>query len=99
MAGAMAVLFSMPPDCIKTRMELGATRPPSGLLRGSAAFFRTGRQMLAERGIRSMFVGLTPRLLENVPSTMFYWVLVAALRRALEPFTIGEGGSPRAGAA
>ena len=77
----------MPADCIKTRMELGATRPPPGLLRGSAAFVRTGRVMLAERGLRSMFVGVAPRLLENVPSTMFYWVLVAALRRSLQPFT------------
>ena len=80
----------MPADCIKTRMELGATRPPPGLIPGSVAFFKTGRQMLAERGLRCMFTGITPRLLENVPSTMFYWVLVASLRRALEPYTIRE---------
>ena len=43
--------------------------------------------MLAEKGLRSMFMGVAPRLLENVPSTMFYWVLVAALRRGLQPFT------------
>ena len=87
LAGAAAVVFSMPADCIKTQMELGSTRPPSGLLRGSAAFFRTGRTMWADKGARSMFIGMTPRLLENVPSTMFYWVLVAALRRALKPWT------------
>ena len=37
--------------------------------------------------MQGLFVGITPRLLENVPSTMFYWVLVAALRRALKPLT------------
>ena len=77
----------MPADCIKTQMELGAKRPPPGLLKGSVAFFKTGRVMWATKGPRSMFIGMTPRLLENVPSTMFYWVLVAALRRALKPWT------------
>ncbi len=81
------MVFSMPADCIKTQMELGATRPPPGLLKGSLAFFKTGRTMWVEKGAGSMFIGMTPRLLENVPSTMFYWVLVAALRRALKPWT------------
>lgn len=87
LAGAAAVVFSMPADCIKTQMELGSTRPPPGLLKGSLAFFKTGKTMWVEKGAGSMFIGMTPRLLENVPSTMFYWVLVAALRRALKPWT------------
>lgn len=93
------MLFSMPADCIKTRLELGSARPPSGLINGSVTFFTTGRQMLADTGLRSMFVGLTPRLLENVPSTMFYWVLVAALRRTLEPFTLRHEASVEAAVA
>ena len=69
-------MVSMPIDCVKTRLELGAQRPPTGLLRGSAACLRTGRTILAEKGVGGLFVGITPRLMENVPSTMFYWCVL-----------------------
>ena len=85
-AGAAAVLFSMPCDCVKTRMELNTLRPPPGFLNGCAAFAHTGRGMVVAGGPRVLFVGIIPRLVDNVPSTMFYWLTVAFCRRILEPY-------------
>lgn len=93
LAGTAAVLFSMPADCIKVHMELQSARPPPGFHNSIFAFFKTGRVILAETGFQGLFRGVRPRLLETVPSTMFYWVLVATLRRTLEPLIIKEHDS------
>jgi len=89
-AGAAAVLLSMPPDCIKTVMETGggvAAAPASGVLGSSRAFAATGRQLVKHHGLGGLFMGLAPRLVESVPSTMLYWLAVENCRRVLEPYT------------
>ena len=86
-AGAWAVCCSMPADCIKTRLELTATRSAGGVLTNVRLFMRTARSMVKEEGLQSMYVGIGPRLAGAIPSAMVYWLAVEACRRALEPIT------------
>ncbi len=86
-AGVASVLVSMPCDTIKTRMDL---LPPTcaagkgGLLHSARAFFDTGRQLAAAGGgPGALFVGVAPRLLQTVPSTMVYWAAVEGTRRLM----------------
>jgi hypothetical protein len=93
-AGATAVLLSMPTDCIKTVMETGGGVPvaPGGGMRATtAAFMATGRQLVARHGPQGLFIGLVPRLMEQVPSTMLYFGAVGACRRLLAPVTQAPG--------
>ena len=83
-------MCSMPADCIKTRLELTATRCNSGVLTNVALFMRTARSMVKQEGLQSMFVGMGPRLACAIPSAMVYWLAVEACRRALEPVTQRE---------
>jgi hypothetical protein len=50
----------------------------------------TGRQLLGQHGPKGLFMGLTPRLVESVPSTMLYWLAVEGCRRMLEPYVAPE---------
>jgi hypothetical protein len=93
-AGATAVLLSMPTDCIKTVMETGGGVPVAaggGVRATTAAFLATGRQLVARHGPQGLFIGLVPRLLEQVPSTMLYFGAVGACRRLLAPVTQPQG--------
>ncbi|GAB4823614.1 hypothetical protein N2152v2_010660 [Parachlorella kessleri] len=88
-AGAAAVLCSMPFDMIKTHMDLHhasyAPCPPgrNGMMYSASQFVSTGRQLMGQGGLKALFVGLTPRLLQTMPSTMVYWFAVESTRRAL----------------
>ena len=77
----------MPADCIKTRLELTATRTQGGVLTNLGLFMGTARTMIKQEGLQSMFVGMGPRLAHAIPSAMVYWLAVEACRRALEPVT------------
>jgi hypothetical protein len=82
----------MPADCIKTRLELTATRTQSGILTNLGLFMGTARTMIKQEGLQSMFVGMGPRLAHAIPSAMLYWLAVEACRRALEPVTCMQQG-------
>jgi hypothetical protein len=70
----------------------GVTHSAAGKpLNSAAAFAATGRQLLAQHGPRGLFMGLAPRLVESVPSTMLYWLAVEGCRRVLEPYVAKEG--------
>jgi hypothetical protein len=53
----------------------------------------TGKQLMTQHGPRGLFMGLTPRLVESVPSTMLYWLAVEGCRRMLEPYVAPEAGT------
>ncbi|PRW33110.1 mitochondrial carrier [Chlorella sorokiniana] len=87
-AGVASVLVSMPCDVIKTRMDLHPPHCPAGGPAGALcsikAFFETGRQLVAAGGgPHALFVGVAPRLLQTVPSTMVYWMAVEGTRRLM----------------
>ena len=86
-AGAWAVVCSMPADCIKTRLELTATRSGGGVLTSLALIMGTARGMVRQEGLQSLFVGMGPRLACSIPSAMLYWLAVEACRRTLGPIT------------
>jgi hypothetical protein len=77
----------------------GVTHGAHGLaLNSAAAFAATGRRMVGQQGGRGLFVGLAPRLVESVPSTMLYWLAVEGCRRLLEPYVAPESPSTPAAA-
>lgn len=67
--------------------------------RHHASFFPlmpcAGQTMVQQRGMRALFVGMVPRLLQQVPSSTICWWSVEACQKALEPFA--APGSPPAG--
>ena len=77
----------MPADCIKTRLELTATRSGGSIFTNLALIMSTARGMVRQEGLKSMFVGMGPRLACAIPSAMLYWLAVEACRRALGPIT------------
>lgn len=92
----------MPCDVIKTRMDLAPRCAPGapGLLCSARAFLETGRQLAAAGGgPQALFVGLAPRLLQTVPSTMLYWAAVEGTRRFFQQQFEVEGGEAAATAA
>lgn len=88
-AGVASVLVSMPMDVIKTYMQThgaGAAVAP-GLGGQVAAFWQTGAKMVAVGGPGALFVGMVPRLVQQVPSTTICWWAIERCRDALEPYT------------
>lgn len=85
-AGAAAVVASMPADCIKLKLELSSAPVAAGVCESVGQFFGTGKAIATGPGGPSaLFRGMGPRLAEKVPSTMIYWVVVEAARKALAP--------------
>lgn len=88
-SGAAAVLVSMPFDSIKTYMQThGTDLAGKGLLGSAKLFLLTGQQLVARKGVASLYYGVTPRLLQQVPAAMIGWWTVHAIARTLEPWTI-----------
>ena len=87
LAGAAAVVASMPADCVKLRLELSSAPVAHGVRASVAQFVGTARGMATTGGAPAFFRGLTPRLAEKVPSTMVYWATVEGVRKALAPYS------------
>ena len=85
-AGAAAVLVSMPFDCVKTYMQThGTDLGGKGVLGSARLFFKTGSGMVKAGGIGSLYYGLAPRLLQQVPSSMICWYTIHSVQRLLLP--------------
>ncbi|GLC60541.1 hypothetical protein PLESTB_001624900 [Pleodorina starrii] len=101
-AGSAATLISMPFDVVKTYMQTHATEAISLNAAGQVvAFFKTGAWMVAKRGPGALWVGLVPRLAQQVPSCTICWWAVEACQQALKPITApsGSGNGQQAAAA
>ncbi|GFR49742.1 hypothetical protein Agub_g11899 [Astrephomene gubernaculifera] len=87
-AGSAATLISMPFDVVKTYMQTHATDAIS-LSAGAQvmAFLRTGVWMVQARGPGALWVGVLPRLAQQVPSCTICWWAVEACQQALKPYT------------
>ncbi|GLC69728.1 hypothetical protein PLESTF_000873400 [Pleodorina starrii] len=97
-SGVSAVLLSMPFDTVKTYLQThGADLSGRGLLGSASLFVKSGRRIMARKGLAGLYVGVTPRLLQQVPSAMVCWWSIAAFKRFMEPHTLPEewpaGGS------
>ncbi|EFJ47173.1 hypothetical protein VOLCADRAFT_105233 [Volvox carteri f. nagariensis] len=94
-SGVSAVLLSMPFDTVKTYLQThGADLSGRGVLGSAALFVKSGRRIVARKGLGGLYVGVTPRLLQQVPSAMVCWWSIAAFKRIMEPYTLSdlEGG-------
>lgn len=69
MAGAVAVVVSMPMDTVKTVVETSGHVGGAGPAASAMAFANTGRQLVARHGPGALFSGMGMRLAEQVPST------------------------------
>jgi solute carrier family 25 S-adenosylmethionine transporter 26 len=96
-AGTAAVLVSMPFDVIKTYMQTHSaeamSKAGSGLWANTVLFAQTGRHLVQQKGWQAMFVGLSPRLAQQVPGAMVCWWAIEACRRTLEGPEGDEGSS------
>lgn len=99
-AGAAATIASMPFDATFTKMNLGAAclvsqagGRPIGIGERMASFYDTARTITAQGGgMRALFVGVLPRLMQTIPAGMIYWMAVEATRRTLERnFDVRDG--------
>lgn len=97
-AGAAAVCVSMPFDCIKTYMQTHATGAMNqGMKEQVVFFFRTGANMVKRRGPGALFVGMVPRLLQQVPSSTICWWSVEQCQKALAVYTDKDPEAPGTG--
>jgi hypothetical protein len=96
-AGAAAVMVSMPFDCIKTYIQTrgGELATSPGVWGQTRAFMATGVQLVRRAGPGALFVGVVPRLVQQVPSSTICWWSIEACKNALAPWT--DTGSADAG--
>lgn len=73
-AGAVAVLVSMPFDVIKTYIQThgpivsaASSSNAVGMSNSMSLFLSTGKALVAKNGPQALFVGLAPRLAHQVP--------------------------------
>jgi solute carrier family 25 S-adenosylmethionine transporter 26 len=103
-AGAAAVLVSMPFDCIKTVIQTrgGEAALSPGVWGQARAFAATGAALVRRAGPGALFVGVVPRLVQQVPSSTICWWSIEACKGALAPWTEAQaqaGGGGGAAAA
>lgn len=68
----------------------GADLSGRGLLGSAALFVKSGRRIVSRKGLAGLYVGVTPRLLQQVPSAMVCWWAIAAFKRFMEPHTLPD---------
>ncbi|KIY95208.1 hypothetical protein MNEG_12754 [Monoraphidium neglectum] len=90
-SGAAAVVVSMPFDVVKTYLQTHgsqvAAKAGGGVWGEAVAFASTGASMVRANGPGSLFVGLAPRLVQQVPSSTICWYVIEQCRELLEPYT------------
>lgn len=52
----------------------------------AAMFWRVGLTMVRLRGLGALFVGIVPRLIQQVPSSTICWWSVEQTQKALAPY-------------
>ena len=93
LAGAFGVLLSSPADCVKTKvLTMSMTSPFVRAHRNPAALLAAGTvtkwrvaaaHTMATQGWAGLFIGVWPRLIDEVPGSMLHWSLVEACYRWL----------------
>lgn len=58
-----------------------------GLLKSARLFYRTGVRLVSRKGVAALYVGVTPRLMQQVPGAVICWSVIEAFKRAMEPHT------------
>lgn len=89
-AGCAAALLSNPFDVICTKVQTSAPSSRTGAkqkitMRSSLVAFRdTAQAEFAHGGFRRFYVGVVPRLMQMVPASVIYWLVVEEVRRRIQ---------------
>jgi len=93
-AGCAAALLSNPFDVICTKVQTScplssapSSHTPKVTMRSALAAFRdTARTEFSQGGFRRLYVGVIPRLMQMVPASVIYWLVVEEARRRIQRF-------------
>eukprot|EP00890_Picochlorum_soloecismus_P003030 jgi/Picsp_1/3728/NSC_06564-R1_uncoupling protein ucp-4 solute carrier family 25 member 27 variant 1 len=85
-SGLCAAMISTPFDviCTKTNLESGSNRKGMNLKESMNNFRMTAKREWCQSGVRGLYVGFMPRLLQMIPAGIIYWAVVESTRRHLE---------------
>lgn len=98
LAGAAAVILSMPFDCIKTYLQTRDMGPRFQGTRGQLTLFlATGARMVRRGGLGALYIGTVPRLAQQVPSSTVCWWAVQQTQKLLEPCIKPSAQGPSVG--
>jgi hypothetical protein len=99
-AGALGVFLSAPADCLKTKVItmslmsdfVRAHKHPAALMAAGAGtkWHMAALHTIRRQGVAGFFVGVVPRLIDEVPGSMLHWSLVEACTRLLDPDRVGN---------
>lgn len=94
-AGAAGVLLSTPADCIKTKLITSSGRLSRGATDargpGQLTWWGVATATLRSQGVSGLFVGVVPRMLDEVPGSMLHWVIAERCTRLLQSGKALEG--------
>lgn len=91
-AGVAAAFASMPFDTTFTKMHICSVRGIgansskgiiSGTINNMFLFFGTAHKMVEVGGVRALFAGMGPRLMQTIPASVVFWMAVEGTRRML----------------
>lgn len=83
-AGATGVLLSTPADCIKTKLITNSCGTAHALSPGQRTWMGVAGATLRRQGVSGLFVGVLPRMLDEVPGSMLHWVIAERCTRWLQ---------------
>ena len=81
-AGSLSGFVTCPLDVIKTRIQT-QTGGVDNALRRYTGFWQTLKLMVKEEGIRSLFMGVSTRMLQQAPSAALSWTVYETVKRML----------------
>ena len=93
-AGCAAAILSTPFDVICTKVQTSAVSSQSSknstMLNSFRAFGETARIEFSSGGMKALYAGFVPRLLQMVPASVIYWAVVESTRRSLQQDRNGD---------
>ncbi|KAK8810854.1 hypothetical protein WA556_003937 [Blastocystis sp. ATCC 50177/Nand II] len=81
-AGALSGFVTCPLDVIKTRIQTQAS-DSTVVTRKYTGFWQTFKLMLKEEGVRSLFMGVSTRIMQQAPSAALSWTVYESVKRLL----------------
>jgi len=69
---------------VPTPQTHGTNLAGKGFTSSARMFAATGRRMLRDGGAKALYVGVVPRLLQQVPSSMLCWYTIHTVERLLQ---------------
>lgn len=82
MAGSLSGFVTCPLDVIKTRIQTQTTGV-EGVLRRYTGFWQTLGLLVREEGVRSLFMGVSTRIMQQAPSAALSWTVYETVKRML----------------